>query len=313
MGVKKAMAALAATSVLLGVAPPTSPASAQTSAPGSATLTVSPPLFETAGSPGAELKQRVALTNESDNPRVITVEKQNFTARGEEGQAELCIEDCPFPLAPWVTVTPSTVTIAPKVRQEFDVTINVPGNAEPGGHYGALVFSPAVSDDPNANVRVVSQVSALMLVRVPGDVIETAKIESFESDKNRYSKGPVNFDIRVKADGNVHVKPTGTIEVSNIFGSKIATIPVAGQNVLPSTVRNLKTKWDHSQLFGPYKAKLTLTYGGTEQKLESSTRFWGAPIITIAIIAGILLLLFFFLWLPRKRLKKAFKALASSE
>src|SRR5688572_7180933 len=62
----------------------------------------------------------------------------------------------------------------------------------------------------------------------------------------------------------------------------------------------------------PVPAKTIVKYGNSQQTIGSSTSFYAAPLVTVGIGIGIFLALVLLLWLPRKRLKKAFKVLASS-
>ncbi len=306
--------------------PFTPSASAQTPPTDAASVSVSPPTTELTIEPGKKANAKITLTNGSSFTRTFSVKVQNFTASGETGQADLSEEEGPYSLRTWVQVSPQRVDIEPAKTQDFNVEINVPEKASPGGHFGAVVFTPTVSPDANANVSVVSEVSSLFLIRVPGDAIEKASLASFKAqslsgnpeaptkkDASFFKEGPVNFSVRVKNDGNVQLKPKSTITVTNIFGKEIDKIDVPAQTVLPESIRNYEVKWDQKHLLGKYKVSVKTTYGAPEQTLTASTTFWAAP-VGLAIGAAVAAIAaFLFLWLPRKRLRKAFKALTAKD
>lgn len=304
------------------------PAQAETATAGaSSSLSVSPPTTEIDVTPGASSTQKVALDNLADVPQTIDVHVQNFAASGEQGQAALTDdENSPYSLTQWIHISPGKMTIPAHGHQEYQVKIDVPTSASPGGHFGALVFSPTTQSSPSgASLSVVAQVTSLVLLKVPGDAKEQANVASFlpcnapkqtgacDKKSGFLEKGPVTFSLRVKNEGNIQIKPTGTITVRNIFGSKVATIPIEGKNVLPDSVRRFDTKWDHKMLFGMYKAKLEATYGSNQQTLTAETSFWAAPLATVGVALAIVVGVFLLLWIPRKRLRKALKALASND
>lgn len=326
---KAALRCIAVTSLVFGLLALPQPAFAQTDSTTSDALSVSPPLTEIDGAPGQVITRKVTIDNVSDKARAIRVSAENFHASGEEGQAELEEGvDAPNTVKTWTKVSPTTATIPPKGSQAFEVKIEVPKNPSPGGHFVALVFEPGVDNsNPEANVKVVSRVTSLMLLRLPGDVQEKATIASFTTSTSDakpaadgqipptsfFQKGPVDFHVRVKNEGNVQVKPEITVEVRNIFGSKIATLQPEARNVLPDSIRRFDVKWNHKHLFGLYKATAIVKYGEAQETIETNTSFYGAPLATVGFGGGGLIGLFLLLWLPRKRIRKALKALASSD
>lgn len=305
-------------------------AGAQTPTPGTESLTVSPPTIELDATPGATIKRKVIIDNGANSARSVKVIVQNFGAAGESGSPELTDMEGPYSLANWIKVSPSQVTIGPKESKEFEVSVSIPKNPPPGGRFGALIFEPApAGGSPEEQVKVVSRVSSLLLLRVPGEATEKLAIESFDATKtggkvdeagvpvaqNFFQKGPINFFTRVKNEGNVHVKPKVEVNVFNLFGRKVATIePTNAGNALPDAIRRYDSEWKHSTLLGYYKAEVKVTYPTAqgEQVLTSSKTIWGANLGLLVGLAVAVIGLFVLVWLPRKRWRKAFKALASS-
>jgi hypothetical protein len=86
-------------------------------------LAVSPPTFELSANPGDKLERSIRVDNLVDKPIPITVDRRNFAALGEEGQAVLTEEVTPFSLASWIKVDPTTVTIPAKASHVFKFTV----------------------------------------------------------------------------------------------------------------------------------------------------------------------------------------------
>src|SRR5258708_5000978 len=138
--------------------------SAQKVTPG---LQVHPSNFDLTIQPGVRTTQTVYLVNRTNQTVPIKVDVRNFTAQGEEGAPNITKEDTTFALAKWITVSPATATIAPNDSQKFTFTINSPLNAEPGGHYGAIVFATTPTNALNKTGAVLSEeVTSLILARL---------------------------------------------------------------------------------------------------------------------------------------------------
>lgn len=323
---RTALRGIAAITIVLGALIAILPSSASAQTADSAALSVSPPTSSIDVAPGQSYKKKIGLDNISDLTRVVNVEVNNFAANGEDGEAKLTDEEGgAYSLKEWIHVSPSTATLKPRGHQDFEVTITVPGNAPPGGHFGAVVFSPAVGGNADgASLSVVSQVTSLILLKVPGDAKEAANIQSLttctqkdaaktrcEKSQSMFTGKDFSFTTRVQNTGNVQVIPTGTVTVRNMFGKKVAEIPLTGANVLPDSTRRFETKWTSKHPFGQYKVSVDLKYGTAQQPLSKSTTMWVWPVNLILMGLAVIFVVFFLGWLPRKRWKKALKALAA--
>ena len=270
-------------------------------------LIVHPSNLDLSLTPGAPQKGVIFLRNNTNRTVTIQTELRNFTAQGEEGGVDLTAGATAYSLADWIKVSPSTVTIKSGVEIPFTYTITPPANAEPGGHFGSIVFAtiPSTGTSGNVGASVSEEIATLFLATIPGPVNEQATIESFNTDKSFYEFGPVNFIVRVKNEGGVHVRPSGVITLTNTFGQK-SVIGFQGDNVLPGAIRRMPVAFNQNFLIGKYTATLGLAYGTKNTQIYASTSFYAFPVrIGIAIL--IVILLFFFL---RKRLWKAFKVIA---
>ena len=233
-------------------------------------------------------------------------------AVGEEGAVGLTEEESSFSLASWITVTPSELQIPPKSTRIFNFKISVPLNAEAGGHFGSIVFRIGGGPITQTGASVTQELGALVLLRVAGESTEAASLESFLPKKKFWEYGPVEFEIKTKNNGNVHLKPKGTITVFNSFGKNVGEIEVEPKNVLPGAVRKSAAFWDKKILFGKYTAVLSLAYGaGAGKIVTGSTSFVGFPYKVGGVVLFVLLILFFLLYRGRKRLKLALRVLFS--
>jgi hypothetical protein len=279
------------------------------------TLSVSPQLLELTANPGERLTNTFRLTNASEENLSIKTTPKNFTPLGEEGAVDLTEERTNFSLAEWVTVSPETAQIPSNKTQDFEVTIDVPDTVEPGSHFGSVVFQTIPPEDDAAAALVSQEIAPVILVKVAGDITETAEIVEFKSDGTFYSnESAVSLISRITNTGTAHFKPTGQIVIKNMFGSEVAKLELDKRNVLPDSIRQFTNEWQLEGFkLGRYTAELTLVTGVDDAIQTASTSFTIFPYQTIIPITVLIAILGFILFKGRKRLNKALKVLSGKD
>lgn len=263
-------------------------------------ITIAPISFELYANPGESLTEKIRVRNDSGADNTYQILVEDFKAVGEEGSVDLMDDqsNTTYSLAKWVVPEPKNISVKNGAEKEISFTINVPKDAEPGGHYASVLAEMGASGaQVQSGATVASKVGSLILLRVAGNVKENANIESFKANKYYYEKSPVSFELRVKDNGNNHINPTGTILITNLFGQKVAEIPLNGKNVLPGAIRKMDTDWSFSKLLANrYTATLVANYGQQNQTLSATTTFIVFPkpfaiallIVVILIVLAIL-------------------------
>lgn len=280
------------------------------------TISVIPPKFELFGNPGDVITEKLRVRNDSDREVTYQTASEDFTASGDQGEINLIEDpDAPrtnFSLTKWLTVEPSRFSVPAKQEKVINITIRIPKNGEPGGHYAAiqvrLAGQPTMGSGSGASVE--SRLNSLILLRVSGNLEEKLKLESFKSEDPFYQNGPVNFILRTKNEGNVHLAPNGTITITNTFNRKVKEIPLRLANVLPNSSRSIKTAWEDKNMVGRYTATLVASYGQNKAPLTSSTTFYVIPLSLVWITLGVIILIIFLIT-KRKRIKKILHSLTS--
>ncbi len=265
-------------------------------------IEVSPPSQEVAADPGKTVTVKAKVRNPGATALNIEARLEDFTAKGDQGQVEL-LANSPYSITSWTKISPDKFTLAPGEQKEVEATVNVPSSAA-GGRYGSFVFK-VVPENVDKNATAVSQeIASLFLVKVSGPVSE--KVTLKEVSAPAFSEfGPVTLDLKFQNEGNIHVKTFGLVNVKDMFGNKVADIVVPGTNVFPGAERAVKAELKNKLLFGQYTATALMYYGAQNQNVSASTTFVVFPLRLAAIILAAL----FVLYLMRKRLKKAFRAL----
>lgn len=272
-------------------------------------LQVHPSNFDLTVNPGSPTTETIYLVNRTNQTVPIRVDLRNFTAQGEEGAVSLTTDDTTYSLAKWISVSPETASVPPQSEQKFTITITPPPGAEPGGHYGSVVFATLPTPNTSgAGAGLSEEVASLILATVPGNATENATVASFTTDKNFYNFGPVTFSARISNEGQVHIQPLGQVLIKGQFGDTY-TVNLQPYNVLPGAIRRIPIVFTKKLLIGRYTAQLIAAYGDKNQQLTASTEFYAFPVEYGLIVLVILILLF----MLRKRLRKAFKALATGK
>ena len=272
-------------------------------------FTITPPIFELKANPGDQLNDVISIYNNGSKGLDIYTVVENLKPIGEKGQVQIVFdEDEPLPsLKSWITIENSDFSVGPGETENIPFKINVPGNAEPGGHFVSILFGTTQNEMIGGSGSKVSQkIGSLVFITVAGDVTEDAKIIEFTADKGLYlTTNDYSFKTRIKNSGNVYIRPRGFLVITNIFGSKVDEVEIDGKNILPNATREIPIEYSNKKLFGPYTATLSLIYGGSNKTLNSSVGFTVIPWIPTTIVIVVLLVLL----ILRKRLWKAMTVL----
>lgn len=284
-------------------------------APDNLTIAISPQLLDITANPGETISNVFRLTNVSETSIDIKTTPKNFTPRGEEGAVDLTEDDTSYSLAKWISVDPEMTTIQANKTHDFTVEINVPDDAEPGSHFGSVVFQTIPPEQEGTAALVSQEIAPVILVRIAGDTTESAEIVEFTTNKNFYSnEKTITFTSRIKNTGNVHFKPVGTIVVKDMFGNEVANIELDEKNVLPDSVRQFSSEWlPDGVLIGNYTATLTIVSGDNNSIQTLETSFFAFPYqIILPVLVGLIILIVI-IYKGRSRIKKAARALSGKD
>ncbi len=278
------------------------------------TLVVSPPTFDLTANPGDTENESIKVENVSSKPISVATKVEDFVAVGTQGAVNLTTQSNHYSLTSWVDVTPSSVTIPAKSSTIFNVVINIPSNAEPGGKFGSIVFTTGSQKTSASTIAVAQQVGSLILLRIAGKADENATITSFTANTSvKGQQSTIEFSALIKDLGNVQVKPVGYISVNNMFNHKLITIPFDSKYVIPGASRQFPEYWHHGFLFGKYYANITLLYGTTNKIMSDSVSFWVIPWKLIIIVLAAVIVVGFLIWKVRRRIAKSIKILFGKE
>lgn len=267
-------------------------------------FTITPPLVNIKGDPGKTVTAQIKLTNISQGSLDIQSDANDFGAKDETGDPNIIFDTSkatPYSMRNWVQL-PDLFTLASKETKTLSIPIAIPANAEPGGHYAVVRFTGSASGGQDS-VALSASIGSLILLQVSGNVQAHAHIAQFFTANDKYAQqslfeqAPIKLVERIQNSGNVHLQPTGTVAIKNMFGQTVRTMRVNGdpsaknnppKNVLPASIRRFDQTLNDGWMFGRYTAHLALTYGDSHTPLTADLAFWVIPYRLIIVIVVIL-------------------------
>lgn len=190
--------------------------------------------------------------------------------------------------------------LGPKQKKDVDVKLSIPANANAGGYYGAIRFLPS-NGTQQGNVGLTASVGTIVLVTVPGNLVEKVNLLQLSAAQNGKAKrlftsGDVQILTRLKNDGDIHLKPFGRIEVKNMFGKSVSTFEFNNTdpraNVLPGSVRKFVNDISETKMLGRYTVTANLGYSqGSGDLISAKASFWYLPAWSLAVLLAILVAL----------------------
>ena len=271
-------------------------------AAGANTLKVTPVRSDIEVKPGESKIVEVTITNITGSPITVSPIENDFVSGDERGTPALILDANTF--APTHSLkrflSPLTDTTIPAGKSTtIKVVVTVPKTAQAGGYFGAIRFAPA-DPDGGGQVNLSASVASLILLTVPGNVVEKLELTDFSLLQN--GRNATNFNtpdniqatFRFENKGNLQIGPFGKISVSK-GNTVLSSIDFNNQTprdvILPDGARRWDVPLEKIGTFGHYTVNATLTYGASNQTIDISKSFWVIPLFVIYAAIGLVIIL----------------------
>ena len=273
-------------------------------------LKVVPVFNDIVADPGQTLKQQIRVENLSPVPLPIKAYTLSFVATDEVGGSDYPDDNAPKSVQHWFSIDKPDFILQSGEIKSTNITISVPKDAEPGGHYAtffyeSLIPKEAVSDP---TVNLASRIGSLFFFVISGDIHRSGNIARF-STRKLWQHGPIDVTFGFANTGNVHVQPVSTVTITNWRGKTVATLNDLGQVVLPNKTRHWDIQWNKKYAFGLYHAHVVTKYHQDNPPLTKDIQFWVVPYAMIIETLIIIFISLFIFTRGRRRLRKAYKVL----
>ncbi len=232
---------------------------------------VSPHTFELEVLPGQSLEEQIKIINQSEVPLPMTTKMVNFSAEEETGQMlfDEALQDISINPSLWFKIEKPDFILDPDEVEKIKFQIQVPENAEPGGHYAVMVFKPSLPSfyfKEEALVKNIPEIGVLFLVSVKRfslelEVEQKLEIVEFSVAKEKRILGLenllsktlggvifasgleivedsyLNFILKIKNNDIYHIRPSGRLLIYNWFGKRVGEAEVPKLTILPGRTR----------------------------------------------------------------------------
>jgi len=244
-------------------------------------LSASPHTFELDISPGEVLEKKVKIFNQSDVAIPIHARAVDFSAKEDSGDIifDEMNQDASISARKWIKIKNPDIILDPGETKEINFTIDVPNNAEPGGHYATLFLEPTLPSFyfKEGQPRAVPVIGVLFILSLKtlsldqsSDKAQAEIVEFGIKPENRMQglekalasafqvipsvsasgevsiveKTPFGFFLRIKNNDIFHHRFEGKVIVYNIFGIKLGETEIKKTTILPGKVRMLAAEFN---------------------------------------------------------------------
>lgn len=273
-------------------------------------LKVSPVIINVTLSPDKTSSQAVTIENLSSQAMPLRATLSDFITGGEEG-GYIFEETKTNPLLSWITLDETEFILNPKEKKTIQMTITTPKAIPVGGYYGVLFFEPVAQGDQSKVTKINSKVGVLMLanVGVQDPNAKRAEILDFSTDVFNTDGNPA-FLLRVKniALNFYSAKPNLTVTPLIGWNAQKTQLELEEKIIFPGNVRRWTEEAKVRELSpNIYKAQIAVSTGNGQ--IVNAEQYFIVFPIAQALITFIVAMAIVFLFVKRKRLGKAMKAL----
>ena len=181
--------------------------------------------FTYSATPGAVVRDHVAVSNVADDPVTLRVYASDAFNTPDGGFDLLAAGREPVDVGKWSVLDRGEVLVAPRSTVIVPFTLSVPANATPGDHTGGIVASltTEAAGADGQRVAVEQRVGARVYLRVSGDLRPALSIEDLTAsyDGSFFGRGDTEVTYVVRNTGNVRLGGKQEVTVETPWGSGV--------------------------------------------------------------------------------------------
>lgn len=197
---------------------------------------------------GTSVEDSVILVNHTNQPLTLRLYPADLIS-AEGGGFSPAQPDVPSRgVGGWARLERSTIELAPSATEEVGFELQVPDNATPGEHLGAIVASTVAKKGADG-LAVETRAALIAKVRVPGRLAPELTLGPLTSTRDE--DGGRTFSVTISNPGNVLLEVPGFVSVDS-GGRRIALLSLSPSDtyVIPGGRTTLTAKWANPPLVG---------------------------------------------------------------
>jgi hypothetical protein len=252
---------------------------------------------------GDRIEDVATVTNLTDDPIELRLRSADaVNAAGTGAWALRPPGAASLDLGSWVTTSQRSVVVPPQHSVDVPFVVDVPRNASPGDHAGALVTSApgarVATSGGTASVTVVREVGVRIYARVVGDAASGLDVSGAAASVraarlSMHGRATVRFNVR--NTGIVRLSATTDVRVRDALGRTRRRLePVRMSDLLPGADVPVVQTWrTPSLVIGPLYVQVRVRAGAIERSTSTSvwvTSWWmlAAAALVVTVLAAAL-------------------------
>ncbi|MCU0678242.1 MAG: small integral membrane protein 8 [Candidatus Pacebacteria bacterium] len=272
-------------------------------------ITLKPATIEENIDPGATKQFLFSIKNESGADQTYYLSRRDIVGVRDGNvpvYADENIQPTQYDMSQWITLSTDTISVAAGSEVPVAFMVTVPQDAPPCSHFAGIFVSMEPPELRESGAAIGYEVANIISLRVSGECEEVAQIRQFSTDNYIYGSPNVTFNVRIENGGNTLVRPTGPMEITNMFGTKVDGGLIFNESaaaVFPGDTREFTLDWaGEGYGFGRYEAVVSPVYGeeGAKQTMSSTVTFWVLPMKIVLPALGILTFLLLSVYIGAK-------------
>jgi hypothetical protein len=194
----------------------------------------------------------------------------------------------------WLTIEKKQFNLKSGETTTVPYTLELPRNASPGGHYGAVFIEVLPTQKEQEEIATGNRIDrkkrlgTIFYTTVQGAVTRKGQIGASIVPLWQYAP-PLIAERRVKNIGNTDFMINYSMTVKDVFGrqkfSETKEFPI-----LPQTTRKVKLEWSKSVWYGLYKVETKTSFLTEQYRTENYVLLlpiWMAFILVVIIFGGL--------------------------
>ncbi len=274
------------------------------------TMMLSPTMIDLTLNTEETSTQEISIQNTGDEPIRVQVYAMDFSIARENNYTFSDPGHESYSCASWLGIKDSDFDLGPAETKHVEVTISVPQEVEPGGHYAALFFETIPTEtQPGVSVAIAGRIPSLFYLTIPGvtdaDIFANAEITSLMLP-GWVDGGPVEIGAVVRNTGNVHLTIAAKAYFTDFRGRQAGEIDLGQTIVLPGAERAITGTWGKTPFIGPTQATVVIGYFDQHNQLVNRSMTGSFQIIPWKVIIAVfasLALIAFGIWALRRKFR----------
>jgi hypothetical protein len=262
-------------------------------------LSIYPPVIEVQTTPPSSPSVPIVIHNNNSDDVVLKIELIPFKTNGISGEVVLMPEEINKGFYPYYrdkiqflleAKKTDTISLEALESKEIDLNINLTEGDPPGDYYYSIVFISEANGPSETSVSQIPAGIATNLLLSIGPKDEASGGTSQFKTSSLKSSGPVDFILKLHNASKHLINPTGSIEITNLFGQNVGNVKILPQYILARSDRflvddaqveldtNPKVIWPEKFIFGWYKATANIQLEENGSKIKAVTYFFAFPL-----------------------------------